>query len=77
MSSGSAALCTICAATPVLSGVAGSTTYRGAGFTGVTTAVRGPGYCMQPPLLVELVTVVLPLWARSQVLLDPEASGCK
>ena len=73
-----AAPCTVCAAALGLSGDAGSTTARGARFTVVTVAVRGLGSCMQPPLLVELVSGVLLGGARSQLLLRfLKASGCR
>ena len=69
MGSGAAAPCTTWVAAPGLSGAVGSTAARGTGFTGVTVAVGDLGSCMQPLLLVESVSGVLPLGAESQVLL--------
>nr|XP_044632681.1 interleukin-31 receptor subunit alpha [Equus asinus] len=52
--SSAAITCTTFAAAPGLSGGAGSTTARGAGFADVTAAARGLGSCMQALLLMEV-----------------------
>lgn len=54
---------------PCLSVAAGSTTTRGAGFTGVILALRGLEFYVQPLLVVELLSGVPPVRARSWVLL--------
>ena len=69
MGSGAAAPCAICTPAPSLSGSAGSTTARGAGFTGVAVTARGPWSCMKHPLLVEPVSRMPLLVSQSWVLL--------
>ena len=61
--------CNTCAAAPRLSVHAGSTDARCAALVGVIVAAGVLASCMQPPLLVELVSRVLPLGAGSQILL--------